>query len=162
MVRKKKKKKKKNHSVSHKPGKESTLRGHHHLCQMLLRGQVEGPTKEFDKMKVIGGFDSGDKTQLEGVQERMDDEEIEAGGIDHALKSLAVKDEGRAAADCFQERLGSWDHTGGPGGVAAQASHSSGSCRTNAKDLVLSGPSHRPSQPTPSLRGSQRPGATPA
>lgn len=52
---------------------------------MLLGSQVEGLTREYGKMKVIGGLDGGHKTRPEGADKRMNDEEVKAGSTSNLL-----------------------------------------------------------------------------
>lgn len=66
---------------------------------MLLGSQVEGLTREYGKMKVIGGLDSGHETRPEGADKRMNDKEVKAGSTSNLLRNLAVKAEGKAGAE---------------------------------------------------------------
>lgn len=61
------------------------------MCHMLLGSQVEGLTMEFGKMKVINGLDNGDKTPLEGCEERVDSDDVETRDIDKSFEEFGCK-----------------------------------------------------------------------
>lgn len=80
--------------------------GHEDPCHMLLRGHLEGPTKEPGKIKAISGLARGEKTQTEQADKRMDNEEVETRSSGKSSEELGCEGQRKSRDDWGKDRFG--------------------------------------------------------
>lgn len=126
--------------------------GHEDPCHMLLRGHLEGPTKEPGKIKAISGLARGEKTQMEQADKRMHNEEVETRSSGKSSEELGCEGQRKSRDDWGKDRFGvARVKKGGRGWlfVASHLFYGSGIHSTSSKDPVPSRPSPKPSKAVP-------------